>query len=705
MQKDAVIFKEEEMKFKRFSKKFWVACFILLSFAIAHAEQFRAAMPSKISNSSQERLFEADNLTVKSFTNPVTFSCYAHVIKSEGGNILIDPGYYDGDLKDYIKSIGGISTVLLSHNHVDHIIGLNALKKDYPDAKVYIHDLDREGLYDIYVNYSFERIISEPFVIDFEVLPLNEGNYNFAGLNVKVISSAGHSPGSALYYFADKKLLFLGDTVAFRRISRHDLENSNVPELFESLMRLKNLDIPAETEVFFGHGERISYGDMIKTFEFFNKPLVMNIKTHDGKKITPVRDFYFDGDTLMVSIQEITKFLGTSYFFNDSAKSAVAYLPNMSKLKLKAGNSEAELDNFVINMKNSAQLQNGKIYLPGKFIAEILKPFLKWELKIAPDVVTLSYSDHEPLGNMRTRFLNEIFFPAIERESEGRIKILPNWNGKLSTSYNALKTVQEANTAQIATVVPEYFMNALTLHQIFKSFPVGPTGQEQVNFFRNIYERIPALKTEIEKQNLHVIFIATGFPAAFFSHEPLTDLRSIKGQKWRSASFWHKDFLQNAGAVPVTIPWGNKVFEALSDGSLDGLIVNIDSGYDIKAHTEAKYIAVSPKLWLGHAYLIAINSDVWNSLSENEHDAFKRAADFAYSQLGDVMDSALPEQIKTLQNDGADVRLLSDQEVTAWGNMTQYREIQDKWIQEKAKEGFSEAPEILEKVRKYIANQ
>ena len=60
-------------------------------------------------------------------------------------------------------------------------------------------------------------------------------------------------------------------------------------------------------------------------------------------------------------------------------------------------------------------------------------------------------------------------------------------------------------------------MDALPLHQVFKSFPVGPTGQEQVNFFKNIYEKIPALKDEIEKQNLHVIFIATGFPAAFLA--------------------------------------------------------------------------------------------------------------------------------------------------------------------------------------------
>ena len=356
-----------------------VLCLLLLSVTSCYSQQFRPAMPSKITNSSPERLFDAGGLTCRSFTNPVTFSCYVHVIDSEGGNVLIDPGYYSGDLKEYVASIGGVDTVLLSHNHVDHIIGLNALKKDYPNAKVYIHALDLDGLYDPNINYSYEGLISEPFVIDCEVHPLEEGVYNFSGLNVKVITSPGHSPGSVLYYFADKGLLFLGDTVAFGGIPRNGSLNSNTPELYESLMRLRHADFPADTKVFFGHGEYISYGDMLKNFACFNKPLTMRVKAHDGKS-SPVNDFYFDGDTLMIAIQEITQFLGTGYFCNEAAKSAVVFLPDMSCLKVKAGSHDADFDGFAVEVNGSAQLKNGKIYLPGKFIAEIFKPFIDWEL-------------------------------------------------------------------------------------------------------------------------------------------------------------------------------------------------------------------------------------------------------------------------------------------------------------------------------------
>ena len=68
---------------------------------------------------------------------------------------------------------------------------------------------------------------------------------------------------------------------------------------------------------------------------------------------------------------------------------------------------------------------------------------------------SLTYSDHEPLGNMRTKFLADVFFPAVEKESHGRVKIIPHWNAEISTGYDALKALR-AGSADLAVVVPEY---------------------------------------------------------------------------------------------------------------------------------------------------------------------------------------------------------------------------------------------------------
>ena len=310
----------------------------------------------------------------------------------------------------------------------------------------------------------------------------------------------------------------------------------------------------------------------------------------------------------------------------------------------------------------------------------------------------LDYSDHEPLGNMRTTFLNDVFFPAIERETQGRVKIKSHWNAEISTGYNAIKAINQGS-ADLAVVVPEYCMNSLHLHQLFKSFPVGPSGQEQVNFFRNVYHEIPELVNELEANNLHAVIIATGYPAAFFSAKPLANLQAVKGQRWRSASFWHKDFLSNAGAEPVTMAWGPGVSDALNDGTLDGLIVNIDSGYDINAHKPAPNILVSQKLWLGHEYIIAINKSIWDNLAQADKDAIYRAAESSYSVLGEIMNTSFTRQIETLRADGAEVRIMNDDEVSFWENSTNYEAIQDKWISDDVK-----AAEALKKLRELIKN-
>ena len=264
----------------------------------------------------------------------------------------------------------------------------------------------------------------------------------------------------------------------------------------------------------------------------------------------------------------------------------------------------------------------------------------------------LQYSDHEPLGGMRTKFIKDVFFAAIERESKGRLKVQDHWDSKLSTGYDALRVVGEGKVADMAIVVPEYMAKDLPLHQIFKSFPVGPTGQKQVAFFRRTYAEIPEFPAELEKNSAVPLLFATGYPLAFFSTKPFDNLKDIENNKWRSASFWHFDFLRNSGAVPVTMPWGEGVFKALQARTLDGLMVNVDSGYMLKVHETAPEVLTSKDLWLGHLYIVAMNQTTWNGLPQEDKDAIKGAAEFAYLTLGQVMDSSYDAILDDLKKAG-----------------------------------------------------
>ena len=309
----------------------------------------------------------------------------------------------------------------------------------------------------------------------------------------------------------------------------------------------------------------------------------------------------------------------------------------------------------------------------------------------------LKFSDHEPLGGMRSRFLKEVVFPAIEQESNGRLKIEDKWDGEIAAAYDALGAVSSGVT-DIGTVVPEYTAKELPLHQIFKGFITGPVGGRQIDFFKRVYAEVPEFLAEMDKNNIVQIFFGTGYPVAFFRNTPMANLGELKGGRWRSASFWHLDFLKNAGAEPVTMHWGPEIPAALKDGTLDGLMVNVDSGYMLKVHESAPHVLVSRDLWLGHVYILAMNKDVWTSLAQEDRDAILRAAEKSYQPLDAVMAQNFDVQLEDLKKAGATVRILDADEVAAFASVTRYKDVQAAWAQQQEAQGVAGVSATMDQV-------
>ncbi len=307
----------------------------------------------------------------------------------------------------------------------------------------------------------------------------------------------------------------------------------------------------------------------------------------------------------------------------------------------------------------------------------------------------LRYSDHEPLGGMRTRFLKDVFFAAIEKESNGRLTIDDRWDGKVSTGYDALRTTGEGKATDMAIVVPEYSAKELPLHQLFKGFPTGPSGGRQVAFFQRAYAQVPQLPAELEANNVVPVFLATGYPVAFFSTAPLPGLNALQGRSWRSASFWHQDFLRNTQAKPVSMPWGEGVFKAMRDKALDGLMVNVDSAVMLKVPEVAPHVLLSRDLWLGHLYVVAMNRATWNGLPQQDKEAIQRAATTAYAQLGRVMDESYTAMVADLKKSGLTLRELDSKELATWASATDSRRVQAAWAADQQAKGVKDAVPVL----------
>ncbi len=173
--------------------------------------------------------------------------------------VLIDVGFDPKEIVEYLLDRGvELKAILLTHAHLDHIGGLEYLRKHF-NAPVYIHQKEQEWLLNPELNGSqafpfFGEVICNPAdVILKEEISIDIGDFHF-----EVIYTPGHTPGGITYYI--KPWSFAGDTLFYRSIGRTDLYGGDQMLLLDSI-QTKLFSLPDETIVFSGHGEKTTIGE------------------------------------------------------------------------------------------------------------------------------------------------------------------------------------------------------------------------------------------------------------------------------------------------------------------------------------------------------------------------------------------------------------------------------------------------------------
>ena len=200
------------------------------------------------------------NIQIFSF-NPFSENTYLVFNENKKG-FIIDPGNWNETetetLQNFIKNNGiSIQNILLTHAHIDHVLGLQWAFDTYKVA-IKMHEeekdvLDRNPM--SARNYGFDF---KPFVGDIELL--NEGEKYFIDEDsFEIFHVPGHSPGSIAFYNEAQKFVISGDALFQGSIGRTDLYRGNHEQLLESI-RTKLFTLPEETEVFSGHGNATQIG-------------------------------------------------------------------------------------------------------------------------------------------------------------------------------------------------------------------------------------------------------------------------------------------------------------------------------------------------------------------------------------------------------------------------------------------------------------
>ena len=171
---------------------------------------------------------------------------------------IVDPGADAELIRDCLRRHQlQVARYVCTHGHIDHISALDDLLTTHP-APVWMHADDAAWAFTSINRLppAYPATPRQPATLQTNLA--DSSLLSGDGLEARIITTPGHTPGGICLYFEPAQLLLTGDTLFAGSVGRTDLPGGNSRDLTGSLTKLRML--PEPTQVICGHGPTTTIG-------------------------------------------------------------------------------------------------------------------------------------------------------------------------------------------------------------------------------------------------------------------------------------------------------------------------------------------------------------------------------------------------------------------------------------------------------------
>ncbi|MDZ7773667.1 MAG: MBL fold metallo-hydrolase [Balneolaceae bacterium] len=191
------------------------------------------------------------------------FAENTYLLIEEGKALIVDPGFArDSEMEPALRKLNEseaeLLAVVLTHAHVDHVLGLRRVLDRY-EVSVYLNDNDRYLWNHFPSQASMFGFRAEAFDVEPEPLEVQQG-WEMGPFCFDVRYTPGHAPDHVSLYSEREGLVIAGDALFKNGIGRTDLYKGDMNVLTNSI-REQLYTLPDETVVYPGHGPSTTIGE------------------------------------------------------------------------------------------------------------------------------------------------------------------------------------------------------------------------------------------------------------------------------------------------------------------------------------------------------------------------------------------------------------------------------------------------------------